>query len=159
MRNEYLSQDINNPKYLFHGSPEKLEILNPRQSHDSNGNKVNIANAVFLFPSFLKSTPYAFKDTIKKNSEGLNWKFEITNNDEYPLMVMENVNVDTDIVGYIYVILNDGTIQKDEGKSLQYKSFHPLTPIDVVEVHYNDFKDYYENKDLKKKLAQAGKLI
>ena len=27
MLEEYLNQDINNPKYLFHGSPKKLDKL------------------------------------------------------------------------------------------------------------------------------------
>ena len=63
MLEEYLNQDINNPKYLFHGSPKLLTKLEPRLSHDSDGNEMNIATAIFLFPSFLKSTPYAFKDT------------------------------------------------------------------------------------------------
>ena len=63
---EYLSQDIDNPKYLFHGSSKKIKVLEPNYSHDSNHNLNNIANAVFLFPSFIKATTYAFKDTIKK---------------------------------------------------------------------------------------------
>ena len=72
MLEEYLNQDINNPKYLFHGSPKKLDVLVSQESHDSKGNFNNLATAVFLFPSFLKATPYAFKDTIKKLSNEKN---------------------------------------------------------------------------------------
>ena len=32
--NEYLEQDIWNPKYLFHGSPYEIDILEPRKSTD-----------------------------------------------------------------------------------------------------------------------------
>ena len=53
MIEEYLNQDINNPKYLFHGSPKKLSILEPKLTNDSNHNKNNIVTAIFLFPSFL----------------------------------------------------------------------------------------------------------
>lgn len=63
---KYLNQDINNPTYLFHRSPYKLTKIVPKLSHDSNNNLVNIAEAIFLFPSFIKATAYAFKDTIKK---------------------------------------------------------------------------------------------
>ena len=63
---EYLTQDINNPKYLFHGSPKKIDKIIPKLSQDSNNNQDNIDKAVFLFPSLIKASAYAFKDTIKK---------------------------------------------------------------------------------------------
>lgn len=139
---EYLSQDIDNPKYLFHGSPKKMEIIKPNLSHDSDNNEVNIAEAIFLFPSFLKATPYSFKDTIKANSFGLHWNFEIPNTNELPLMIMSNVNTYENIIGYVYVFEKDKTMVKDP-MSYQYKCFHDLVPIDVVEVHYNDYKEFF----------------
>lgn len=145
MRNidEYLNQDIDNPKYLFHGSCKWLSKLIPQLSHDSNGDIDNIATAVFLFPSFLKCTPYAFKDTIKLNSSG--WSFDIPNGDEFPLMTMSGVNIPDDIVGYVYVFLRDDDMVKDSN-SYQYKCYKELIPIDVVEVHYKDYSEYYEVK-------------
>lgn len=68
---KYLHQDIDNPIYLFHGSPKLLSETHPNQSYDLNGNEQNIENAIFLFPPFLKATPYAFKDTIKAASNCL----------------------------------------------------------------------------------------
>lgn len=140
---KYLEQDINNPTYLFHGSPLKLLELEPKLSHDSNNNIKNISNAIFLFPSFLKATPYAFKDTIKRMSKGLDWNFEITNLDEVPLMTMFNVNVDDDIIGYVYVFLYNDSIIKDKD-TYQYKSFYKMKPIDVITVKYSDYKKYYK---------------
>lgn len=89
---EYLSQDIHNPEFLFHGSPYKLDKVSPRLSHDSWNQEENIAEAVFLFPSFIKSIPYAFKDTIKANSSNLDWSFDIPNDNVLPIMIMRNVN-------------------------------------------------------------------
>ena len=86
MKKEYLEQDINNPKYLFHGSPIKLNIIKPHQSKDTFGDEINIDNAIFLFPSFIKSTAYAFKDSIKKNSKDLDWIFKIPNTNDFPIM-------------------------------------------------------------------------
>ena len=143
MLEKYLNQDIDNPIYLFHGSPKKIDVLKPMLSHDSDGNENNVATAIFLFPSFLKATPYAFKDTIKTNSEGLKWNFEIPNNKDYPLMVMENVNIDSDIVGYIYVFKKDDSMIKDKD-SYQYKCYQGLKPIDVVEVKLSDYIKYYK---------------
>ena len=143
MIEEYLNQDINNPKYLFHGSPKKLSILEPKLTNDSNHNKNNIATAIFLFPSFLKSTSYAFKDTIKKLSSELDWNFEISNNNTYPLMIMENVNVFDDIIGYIYVFKKDNSMIKDNN-TYQYKCYHQLVPIDIIKVKYQEYKKYYK---------------
>ncbi|MBE6139048.1 MAG: hypothetical protein E7174_00885 [Firmicutes bacterium] len=143
MLKKYLNQDIDNPTYLFHGSPKMLSVLKPNQSYDTTGNQQNIANAIFLFPSFLKATPYAFKDTIKANSEGLKWNFEITNSNKLPLMTMENVNIDENIVGYIYVFLKDDDMIKDND-SYQYKCFKEKQPIDIIKITYKDFKEYYE---------------
>ena len=36
---KYLNQDIDNPIYLFHGSPKVLSELHPSQSYDADGNK------------------------------------------------------------------------------------------------------------------------
>ena len=148
---EYLNQDIDCPTYLFHGSPCKLSKISPRLSHDSKGNKDNISEAVFLFPSFLKATPYAFKDTIKESSEGLDWSFDIPNTDSYPLMIMENVCFSPDMIGYIYVFKNDERFVKDEN-SYQYKCYQELDYDDVIEVYYRDFAEYYEVKNNKSKL-------
>lgn len=153
MLEEYLNQDINNPKYLFHGSPRKLEVIEPHVSHDSRGNVRNISNAVFLFPSFLKATPYAFKDTIKELSEGKKWNFTIPNDDSYPLMSMSDVTISDDIIGYIYVFLKDDSMVKDE-ESYQYKCFSSLKPIDVVLVRYGDYSSYYEVIDSSEKVLK-----
>lgn len=140
---KYLNQDINNPIYLFHGSPKKLSVIDQKQSHDSNGNVNNIDNAIFLVPSFIKATPYAFKDTIKNNSLDKEYHFTIYNDDVFPIMVMKNVNVDENIVGYIYVFKKDDDMVKDP-HSYQYKCHKSLIPIDVVEIKYKDYKKYYK---------------
>lgn len=141
--NEYLNQDINNPNYLFHGSPKLLDKLVPNISHDSNNNLNNIDNAIFLFPSFIKCTPYAFKDTIKEKSKDLNYNFIITNKSEFPLMKMSNVRIDENIIGYIYVFKRDNDMIKDKN-TYQYKCYKELIPIDIIEVKYKDYKKYYE---------------
>lgn len=150
MLEKYINQDIENPIYLFHGSPKRLDVLKPKKSHDSDGNIDNIATAIFLFPSFLKATPYAFKDTIKENSKDLDWDFKIPNTNDYPLMIMQNVNIDNDIVGYINVLKKDEYMIKDNN-SYQYKCFKELEPIDVVVVKLRDYLNYYKIENSFKK--------
>ena len=151
---KYRNKDKNNPKYLFHGSPHKLDKLVPRQSHDSSNEEINIDNAVFMFPIPEKASAYSFKDTIKKRSEGLNWDFYIPNDDnDEIIMYMKNVDIDEDITGYIYVIEMSPDYVKDPNTSLQYKSHKEIIPIDVIEVKYKDFAKYYQvdNKQKKKR--------
>lgn len=145
MLDKYLNQDIDNPIYLFHGSPKLLIKLVPKMSHDSDNNKNNIGCAIFMFPSFLKATPYAFKDTIKENSKDLKYNFTIPNNNDYPLMEMKNVNIDENIYGYIYVFNKDEDMIKDKD-SYQYKCYKEKEPIDIVKVYYKDYRKYYKIK-------------
>ena len=149
---EYMNQDIYHPKYLFHGSIELFDKLIPMQSHDSNGTESNIAKAVFMFPSFIKAVPYAFKDTIRSRSEKLKWDFYIPNDEEEPFMTMKNVNYDDDIEGYVYVIAYDEEFVKDTD-SLQYKGFKEITPIGVIKVKFGDYKEQFRiiNGNVKQK--------
>ena len=105
---------------------------------------------IILFPSFLKATPYSFKDTIKSASDGLKYNFEITNANILPLMIMENVNIDENIIGYVYVFLRDDDMIKDND-SYQYKCYKSKKPIDIIEVTYRDFKNYYYVKSNSKR--------
>lgn len=141
--NKFYNEDLSNPNWLFHGSPQVLMEVEKRLSHDSDNNGVNIDDAVFLTPSILISSAYAFRDKIKENSEGLHWDFKIKSHEEFPIMTMSNVNVSDDMVGYIYVFSNDGSFFNEPEGSLQYKSFKNLVPFCQMEVRYEDFKSYY----------------
>ena len=58
-------------------------------------------------------------------------------------MKMRNVNIDENIIGYIYVVKKTDEMKKDEN-SIQYKCYKELVPIDVIKVKYSDFKNYFE---------------
>jgi hypothetical protein len=142
---KYLNQDINNPEFLFHGSPLKLDNIKPRLSHDSLNQQNNIAEAIFLFPSFLKSIPYSFKDKIKENND--TYSFNIPNGNTMPIMtISETEHIDENITGYIYVFKKDKAMIKDEGESLQYKCYKELKPIDIIEVKLKDYLKYINIK-------------
>lgn len=150
--NKYLDNSLTNPKFLFHGSPKKLEVIEQRQAYDSDGTKENEDLAVFMTSSFIVASAYAFKDKIKEISEGLDWKFEIgrdSNTDEI-FVIMDNVNVDDELEGYIYVFDYDESYTHVR-KSIQYKCHKNVLPIDVVSIKFKDFKKYYSinNKDNK----------
>lgn len=141
----YLSNDLQKPIYLFHGSPRLLDTIEQRQAHDSNGNAENEDFAVFLTSSFIIASAYAFKDRIKELSDGLDWNFDIgydVDNNEVNIK-FENVNIDDDIEGYIYVFPFDENYEH-HGRSIQYKCHENIKPVDVVKVKFADFRRYYQ---------------
>ena len=142
--NKYFNNDINNPIFLFHGSPKRLETIEQRLAHDSNGNKENEDFAVFMTSSFIIASAYAFKDKIKELSEGLEWNFEIGRDADSGelFVIMNNVNIDDELEGYIYVFDYNNSYTHD-GRSIQYKCHENVTPIDVVKIKFKDFKEYY----------------
>ena len=148
--NNYINQNMENPTFLFHGSPRLFEIVERRLSNSSDGNAVNIDNAVFTTSSFLVASAYAFKDTIKANSSGLHYNFNINYDGTFPIMEMENVNINEEIYGYVYVFKNEGNFKNEPVGSLQYKSHNDIKPIDIVKIYYKDYMQYYENKGVNK---------
>ena len=120
----YENNDIKNPKYLFHGSPKLLETIEPRQSSDSGNNHDNEDYAVFLTSSFLMAS-------IGYDSES-----------KEAVIKMDNVNIDDDIEGYVYVFPFDEKYDHTKG-STQYKCHDSIKPIDVVKIRFADYKNYY----------------
>ena len=133
-----------NDKYLFHGSVKELELLKPMQANDSNGDKINIDNAIFLLNKFLNAIPYAFKDTIKENSKGLNWSFSIPNEDNNTKMIMKNVRIDKSIEGYIYVFERTNDMFNEPKGSTQWKCYKELKPLRVLKVKYKNYYNYFK---------------
>ena len=141
----YMNNNIDNPTYLFHGSPRLLETIEQRQAHDSNGDTENEDYAVFLTSSFIIASAYAFKDKIKELSDGLDWNFDIgydADSNEASIK-FENVNVDDDMEGYIYIFSFNENYEHKKG-SIQYKCHDNIKPIDIVKIRFEDFKKYYQ---------------
>ena len=137
--NEYLEQDIWNPKYLFHGSPYEIDILEPRKSTDVQ-NKENEDNAIFLTSWFINAMAYAFRNKLKEMNE--HYGFQMNNNGELPAMLFSVENLPDDLYGYVYVFDKTDDMIKDND-SYQYKCYKSKKPIDIIEVIYRDFKNYY----------------
>lgn len=144
MLEKYINNDLNNPKYLFHGSPQLLDEIEQRQATDTNHNLENEDYAVFLTSSYLVASAYAFKDKIKEMSDNLSWNFEIGGDARTGEIniVMENVNIDDNLEGYIYVFPFEQEFEHNEN-SIQYKCHRNIIPIDKIKIKFSDFKEYY----------------
>ncbi len=153
---KYLNNDIYNPNYLYHGSPKKLEVIEQRQAHDSDGVKENEDYAVFMTSSFIVASAYAFKDRIKEMSQDLQYEFEIGRNPETDeiFVIMDNVNIDDELEGYVYVFDFDSTYEHEE-RSIQYKCHKNVTPIDVIPVRFKDYKQFYTINQSQENMKQS----
>lgn len=145
---EYKNQDKWNPKYLFHGSPYEIDILEPRKSIDTL-NSENEDNAIFLTSWFINAAAYAFRNKLKELND--DYSFLINNNGEIPAMSFSVDYLPDDLYGYIYIFKKTDDIVKDDHiYTTQYRCYHELYPIDVVKVYYKDFSDYF-NREISKK--------
>lgn len=145
----YLNQDIFEPKYLFHGSPYVIDILEPRKSDDTL-NKENEDTAIFLTSWFINAAAYAFRNKLKEINES--WSFSMNNNGELPAMTFYVDNLPDDLYGYIYVFEKNKDMIKDNKKyTTQYRCYNNLKPIDVIKVYYKDFSTYF-SREISKKL-------
>ena len=114
------NNDLTNLDCLFHGSPKKLVIIEPREAHDSNGNAENEDTAVFLTSSFLLASAYAFKDSIKELSDGLDWDFDFNYDPDTKdiNIIFSNVKIDDNTEGYVYVVSYSENYEH-HGRSIQ----------------------------------------
>ena len=137
--NEYINQDIFNPKYLFHGTAHEVEKVELRQSTD---------NAIFLTSSFYTAAAYAFSRRLKELNE--HYSFSMSNNGELPAMEFEVDNLPDDLCGYIYIFERSEDMIKDNREfTTQYRCYHELTPQKVVKVYYKDFEGFFSRKNIK----------
>lgn len=145
---KYMNQDIFNPIYLFHGSPYEISEIDLRESKDSN-NKENEDNAIFLTSWFLNAAAYAFRNKLKELNE--HYSFSINNNGELPVMEFEVDNLPENLFGYIYVFEKDNSMIKDNHEyTTQHRCYHKIKPIDIIQVKYKDFEEYFLRNNVQK---------
>lgn len=146
---EYMNQDIMNPKYLFHGSASSLDVIEPRKSSD-NVNKDNEYNAVFLTSWFINAAAYAFSRKLERFNE--HWSFSMNNNGTYPAMEFEVEYIPDNLYAYVHVFEKTDDMVKDKHENTtQYRCYHDLVPTSIIRVDYKDFKEYFSRKETVKK--------
>ncbi len=56
---------------------------------------------------------------------------------------MNNVVVDDNLEGYVYIFNYSSEYEHTNENSIQYKSHKNIKPIDVIKIRFADFKRYY----------------
>lgn|SRR5574344_1209544 len=130
---KYIEQDIINPTFIFSGRDHLTKTLLPHKAYDSTGNIANEDTAIYLSSSFLIASAYAFKSNVASTD------FTIGS-----ISVLMKTNIADDTIGYVYVFKNDGTfICEHPGRSVQYKCYEEMKPLDILKIRYGDFKKFY----------------
>ena len=139
MKKEYIENDLDNPKYLFSGSPYLLKYLEPRKANDINHNPLNEDVAIYLTSSLLIASAYSFGKSSKYNGQ-----FETDRREGIPYVSFENDSLDDEEIGYIYVFKKDSNnFIHNGGSSLQYRCHEKIMPIEIIPIQFKDYKDFY----------------
>ncbi len=137
---KYLNQDLSNPKYLFYGSSNIIDKLEPIKQKTVFNNKVE---NIVLTSYFVNAAAYAFKDKLKECNT--KYSFKIDNDDKDIVMEYSVENIPIQLKSYIYVFEKTNDIMKKKGKNTtQYISYNCLEPIDFIEIDFDDFKKYFK---------------
>ena len=134
IKEEYLTQDYNNPKYIFHGSNKLLSVLIPHKGVDVAKNKLNEQTAIYGCSAFEGAIPYAIKGKGKYDCQ-IGYR-----PGDFKMIISKGV-VPEDESGYIYVC--DATEFSRCGDTCQYVSHKEVVPLEIIKVYYKDFKECF----------------
>lgn len=133
IKDEYLSQTFDNPKYIFHGSSNLIETnLTPQKAKDSMNIELNSQEAIYGTSIFLNAVCYSMRKNITSCHIG-------DYPDNYKMIIYEG-KIDLDQEGYVYVF-NASDFKKSH--NIQYISKKELKPIEIIKVLYKDFTNLF----------------
>ena len=127
---------MNKPKYLYHGSTQKLSIIQPHQAAglpEENGN----LNGVYAYESFDMARRFAMP--IEKVDGRLSVIFE----EETGRIILNKGIVHKTDVGYVHKVLSD-TFEKID--QWQWFSRASVAVEEVIEVRTADIWNYIDFK-------------
>lgn len=138
--------------YVFHGSPKgEIEILEPRQGMRAAKSNEMITDG----DPAVSATPYVdisiFRAIVsmRKNSKisNYNTSFGVHNGElKYGVSSQDILDEAKNNFGYVYVFNKSDFEPYDRSgnasdKNMEWRSYKPVKPIQVVEVNFNDLPD------------------
>ena len=143
-----MSAQPDKPPVLYHGSAEKLAVLEPRPAHGVGSDEDQL-NAVYA--THLKNLAIAFSIPILPNENG-GFSFgvdlrverpEDLNDDVEPRIDLEAGSLDLDRPGYVYVLPAD-TFEKVD--PWQWASSQPVKPVEVIRIDPKCYAHWIRDK-------------
>jgi hypothetical protein len=139
----YINVDLFHPKYRFHGSEKLLtDYIVPHQAVCELGLEENTKKAIYGTVTLEGAVGFAIpKKTIEGMTGSWTWSMDYDNLKN----TLENMTIEEDAYGYVYVF--DAKDFVKAGKGIQYVSLEEKLPIDIIKVHYKDYKYLFTFKN------------
>ena len=116
--------------YLFHGSRNDIPFT--EQIKSSKGGEVFVSSS---------SSIAILKALYRNNAKNLGYPLNLTENNSNLTLIIDGPQRDTiGERGYVYIISDTGSFEKDLSSNWQYSSKTDVTFLKRVQVEKNDFK-------------------
>jgi hypothetical protein len=121
--------------YVLHGSPQKIDVLEPHQGHDASGEEHKTMQGVYGTQDIREAIAAALmRRTEDAQNARTYWEPDSENEDTF-VFGGDNVELDT---GWVYVLPLDAfeahTGEHDEGEDTEFVAKESVIPHAVVEV-------------------------
>jgi len=140
------------PKYLWHGSPNRYEILNPNQASDFLNSAGNLVG-VYATPK--KESAITFAMGNKPDSQGKVTKF--MKGDKNIMMVFIHGSPNWGSTGYLHKLSYEGFKEVCNG---QFVCTTHVIPLEIIEIKVDDYKHLSRNATLEEDriFRETGKI-
>lgn len=123
---------ITKPRYLYHGSPEKLDRIEPRLAQGVGPGKDRL-NAVYA--THIQNLAIVFSLPFVPN-ENNNLSFQVSLQADEPEIHLEAGSLDMARSGFLYTVSSVSFEQIDDEQWISYSS---VEPCDKIRVNPKDF--------------------
>ena len=123
---------IPKPTYLYHGSPEDVDRIEPRPARGVGPEKDRL-NAVYA--THIRNLAIVFSLPFTPNENG-NLSFRVSLQADKPEIHLEAGSLDASRPGFLYMVPSDSFEQLDDE---QWVSYGPVEPCGKIQINPKDF--------------------
>ena len=123
---------IYKPPYLYHGSPEKLDRIEPMPARGVGPEKDRL-NAVYA--THIRNLAIVFSLPFIPNENG-NLSIQVSSQADEPDIHLEAGSLDLSRLGFLYIVPSDSFEQLDDE---QWVAYGPVEPCSKVQINPNEF--------------------
>lgn len=142
-RQKYINEDMDNPKYIFHGNHQLQDKIRPRKpplnyTKDPHDTQVGIYGSIKINGAIPYSIKVDKEYADEYGEEFLNYFVPPKYKYEAAEIIFGQINPNSK--GYVYV-LDSKNFKKDN--DYQWVAKVDEEPLDIIKVDYNEVKDHF----------------
>ena len=135
----------NTPRYVYHGSQYKLDVIMPQQAR--GGSEMESKLAIYAAETIDAVIPFALP--IRWYPDAPDGKRDFTCEDGKTTLVCGSINPNG--VGYVYKLKAESFYKID---NWQWVSEQPCTPVEIIEIKVKDYWHTIQFSDEAKAIQQ-----